>query len=306
MKNLRKHLHVALDTTNKDKLSWINKLFILLIVGSIITVVLETEPSIMNGNEGLFFKLNVFFAIVFTLEYVIRLWVIGEDKRYQGFYGRIRYMCTPLALIDLFALLSFYTAFMTNSFVLRTFRFIRMISLAKLGRYTEAFDQVMNALYKYRYEMGVSIGVSFLVMLLASTGLYIIEGDDQSEAFGSIPRAMWWGLATLTTIGYGDVFPITWQGKIFAGMFALMGIGLIALPAGIMAAAFSEAVKVDKDGQYPTDRDYANFEEAFLEGKKAYLDGKLIDSNPHDISALAISKFNGWVDGWYNTKESNQ
>jgi len=133
--------------------------------------------------------------------------------------------------------------------LLRLLRLVRLLRLAKLGQFSRAFDDIMEAVARRRYELGISLIIAAVLMLLSASALYVIEGAGQPEAFGSIPRSMWWAVATLTTVGYGDIVPSTALGKAFAAFTALTGIGLIALPAGILAAAFSEVVqnRIDRE-----------------------------------------------------------
>ena len=130
-------------------------------------------------------------------------------------------------------------------------RVVRLIALAKFGRYSIALRQLMRAFARRRYELLMSLLIAGLVFLVAATGMYAIEGSVQPEAFGSIPRALWWALTTLTTVGYGDVYPVTPLGRVFAGLMAVAGIGLIAMPTGILAAAFTEL----GHGDDPTEAD---------------------------------------------------
>lgn len=127
-------------------------------------------------------------------------------------------------------------------FLLRLLRLLRLVRLAKLGRYSLAIGAIGDALRDRRYELGASVAIAIVLLLVTSSLLYVVEGEVQPETFGSIPRAMWWSIATLTTVGYGDVVPITALGRTLAGATALLGIGLVALPTGILAAAFSDAL----------------------------------------------------------------
>jgi voltage-gated potassium channel len=129
----------------------------------------------------------------------------------------------------------------SNAFLIRLARLARIISIARVGRYGEALRLLGGSVWRRRHELGVTMGLTGFVLLIASTIMYLCERQAQPEAFGSIVRALWWGLISLTTIGYGDVYPITPIGKLFAGIFAFAAIGLIAMPTGILAAAFSDA-----------------------------------------------------------------
>lgn len=212
-----------------------------LIVACCLVVVLETEPAIVGAHHRTFVLLDFLFACVFLIEYVIRLWIIGCDPRYSGLSGRIRYMVTPMAVIDLLSVVPFFfVAFSNNFFLLRVARIFRMISLAKFSRYSRAMTEFIDVISSRRSELLLSLGIVVTVLLISSAIMYEVEGVAQPEAFGSIPRALWWGVETLTTVGYGDVYPRTVIGKLCCGVTALTGVALIALPTGIIAAAFSE------------------------------------------------------------------
>lgn len=244
MRDLRRRLFLQLDLHggSAGETSLLNRFIMALILVSVAYVILSTEVTLVERWPSLFFGLDIAFAVLFTLEYLLRLWCITERSEFTGLRGRLRYAATPRALIDLLAIVPFYLSLgMTESFLLRLFRLLRMVSLAKFSRYTAAMDSLKNAIAERRYELLVSLGAAMLVLLAAATVLYAVEGRVQPEHFGSIPRALWWGVATLTTVGYGDVFPITPLGKLFAGMTALAAVGTVAMPAGILAAAFSEA-----------------------------------------------------------------
>jgi voltage-gated potassium channel len=143
----------------------------------------------------------------------------------------------------------FLTFFGNETSILRLFRLIRILSLAKLGRYSSAIRAMAEAVKSRRYELLMSLAIAGMLLLTSSTLLYIVEGDAQPATFGSIPRAMWWSIATLTTVGYGDVIPVTVVGRVLAGLTAITGIGLIAMPTGILAAAFSDAIQRQREAR---------------------------------------------------------
>jgi voltage-gated potassium channel len=120
---------------------------------------------------------------------------------------------------------------------------LRILRLAKLGRMSRAWDDLVGAFRSRRHELYLTISLAGLVILVSSTLLYLAEADAQPDKFGSIPRAFWWSIVTLTTVGYGDAYPVTPIGKLLSGMVAVAGIGLIALPAGILAGAFTETMQ---------------------------------------------------------------
>ena len=165
-------------------------------------------------------------------------------------HGKVlRYALTPVAIFDFLAVMPlFLTILGSEAYILRLLRLMRIMRLAKLGRYSAAAKAIGKAINSRRHELVVSLFAGVLLMLVAATCLYIAEGATQPEAFGSIPRAMWWAIATLTTVGYGDTYPVTAIGKVFAGLTAIIGIGLVAMPAGILAAAFSDVLQKQKTG----------------------------------------------------------
>lgn len=130
-----------------------------------------------------------------------------------------------------------------NGFLLRLFRILRLLRLARIGKFTKAFNAIIEAMLSRSYELTISLCAAIFLLLFSGTCLYLLEGSSQPDDFGSIPRALWWSIATLTTVGYGDVTPITAAGKFFAGLTALTGIGMIAIPTGILASAFSDAIQ---------------------------------------------------------------
>jgi voltage-gated potassium channel len=151
---------------------------------------------------------------------------------------------TPIAVIDLLAVLPALFAFGgAPSLLLRFFRVLRMFRLAKLGRTSKAWQHIREATYSRRYEFGLILGMLAIAILISGSLLYFAEADAQPDKFGSIPRALWWAIVTLTTVGYGDVYPVTPLGKVLAGFIAIVGVTLIALPTGLFAAAFTDAME---------------------------------------------------------------
>lgn len=243
----RRAVHLQLDPRAwKPKgLSPLNRCVCVLIVLSVALSILETEPVIVELSGRLLAITNLAIGLVFVVEYVARLWVCVESPRYgSGLRGRLRYAVSPAALLDLIAILpvlAFGTA--TETFLLRVLRLLRILRLARLGQFSRAISLVAEAVNSRRYELVLSVAAALGLLVISSSMLYLVEGAAQPDTFGSIPRAMWWSIATLTTVGYGDVFPVTPFGKVFAAITAMTGIGLIAMPTGILAAAFSDAIQ---------------------------------------------------------------
>jgi voltage-gated potassium channel len=247
-----KQVYEALFGTSRRGLTRTQAAIVLAILASTLAVVLATEPSIDGKARDILFALELGFAGLFLMEYLLRVWSVGVDSRYVGLRGRLRYAMTLPALIDLAALLPFLVGLAgSESLMLRLVRLMRLLMLGKLARYSIAFSVLSHAVRARRHELLVSGAIALLVLLVASTMLYVVEGMTQPDAFGSIPRALWWGVATLTTVGYGDVVPQTGMGRFFGALTAIGGIGLIAMPTGILAGAISDAIKATREQNIP-------------------------------------------------------
>ncbi|MEO7563813.1 MAG: ion transporter [Sphingomicrobium sp.] len=230
-------------------LSPVNLALVILIFIAVVEAVLDTEPRISAGRELLLNQIEFGLGLIFLIEYIARAWVEVENPRFAKYrFPRLRYMITPIAIIDLLAVIPAIFAFGgASSLLLRFFRVMRMFRLAKLGRTSKAWVLLREAFIQKRQEFALILGMLLVMILAAGSLLYWAEGDAQPEKFGSIPRAMWWAIVTLTTVGYGDTFPVTALGKVLAGMIAVMGVMLIALPTGLFAASFTEAMESQRD-----------------------------------------------------------
>jgi voltage-gated potassium channel len=247
LRSLRLRVYRQLEPTAwpRKGLSPTNWLLAILIVIAVIAAVVETEPTISNGRDLFFSDFEVVVASIFLVEYVARMWVVVENPRFAGYrFPRLRYAVTPIAIIDLAAIVPVFFAFGgASSLVLRFFRIFRILRLAKLGRTTHAWNAIREAIRERKHEFGVVLALVGLTLLISSSLLYWAEADAQPEKFGSIPRALWWSIITLTTVGYGDVYPVTGLGRFFAAVIALTGVMVIAIPTGIFAASFSEGLQ---------------------------------------------------------------
>jgi voltage-gated potassium channel len=245
--SLRRRVYVQLSPRAwpHPGLSWPNKLICFLIVAASLTAILETEPTIRIRAESLFFALEVLFVSVFLIEYLARIWIAVEDPRFRHpVLGRLRYMFTFWALIDLIAIAPvLLTLVGPDIFLIRLLRLLRILRLARLGRFSTALQNLGEAIALRRFELAMSALCALLLLVFSSAFLYLFEGAGQPETFGSIPRATWWSVVTLTTVGYGDVYPVTMMGRVFAALTAVSGIGLIAMPTGILASAFSDVLR---------------------------------------------------------------
>ena len=240
---LRTRIYNIVEATQPDdwRGQWFDYFIVALIITNVIAVILETVEGLHVAYSAFFTGFELFSVAVFTVEYLVRLWVVvdspNENYRHP-FNGRLRYAVTPMALIDIAAILPFYLSLLIPV-DLRFMRVFRLLRLLKLTRYSTALQTLGAVLYDQRRTLGASIFVMFILLVFSSSIIYLVEKDAQPEAFSSIPKAMWWGLATLTTVGYGDVTPATGIGKVFGATIMVLGIGMAALPAGILATGFA-------------------------------------------------------------------
>ena len=249
-------VYEILEGTTNDKISRGFQIFIIcLISANVLMVILETESSIKNPYGYLFNPFEIFSVIVFTIEYVGRIVVCTLNPKYQGTrFARLRFVFTPMMLVDLAAILPFFLPFViTDIRFIRIIRLFRLFRLFKLARYSESMQTLGQVFKSKAGDLAVAFFVLFIVWIFASTLMYHAEHEAQPEIFGSIPSSMWWGIITLTTIGYGDTYPITVLGKVIGTGVAILGIAVYAIPAGIMASAFTEELrkKRQKSNQCP-------------------------------------------------------
>ena len=230
------------------KSTLLEKMIFVVIVLSILSTVCESEQKIYAGNETLFQTLEYIFVSIFIIEYILRLIFSGSKTKFSGITGRVKYIFSPLALIDLLAILpTIILEFSTDMFLLRIFRLLRLLRIAKLARSNKSIRLFLAALKESRTQLIGSLMITGFILFVGAVLLYLTEGQAQPDQFGSIPRSLWFSMATLTTVGYGDIYPYTILGKIVSSLIAILGIGIIAMPAGIIAANFNTAIEKDKD-----------------------------------------------------------
>lgn len=221
----------------------IDRTLMLLIILNVIAIILESVESLHRQYALSFYYFELISVSIFTLEYFVRVWTITEKKTRSGInMTRWQYVRSPLAIIDLLAILPFYLQ-MFFVIDLRFLRIIRMLRVLKLTRYSSAFTLLFNVFKEERNALVAAFSILFVLLIISASGIYLIEHNVQPNDFGSIPAAMWWALVTLTTVGYGDVTPITVGGKLFGGMITIIGMGMVALPTGIIVSGFSEQLR---------------------------------------------------------------
>ena len=219
-----------------------------LICANILALILGSIKSVRDASPNAFMAFEAVSVGIFTLEYALRVWSYTEEPRFsRPVSGRIKFILSPIQLLDLLAIVPFFLVFLGLD--LRALRAVRLLArAARLSRYFTGLRTLGGVLQAKRYELFTVMLVLMVLLILASSLMFFAEHDVQPEAFSSIPAAMWWTIVTLTTVGYGDVFPITSVGRILAGSIAILGIGFFALPAGILGSGFMEEVQRRQEG----------------------------------------------------------
>lgn len=232
-----------------DRISqWFDYTLLALILANVLAVVIASVPAIGSEYTMLFRGIELVSVLLFSMEYLARVWSCVEIPSYvHPVWGRLRYLFTPLAVIDLLAILPFYLTFLSTDLrILRILRVFRLLRVFKFARYSKTLRIFSRVLVKTRVQLAFTLILMSTLLLLSASFMYAVEQEAQPETFSSIPAAMWWAIATLTTVGYGDVYPVTALGKVLASFIAVFGIGMFALPTGVLGAAFLEVIKSDR------------------------------------------------------------
>lgn len=215
-----------------------------LILVSVLAVILESVPSLNARYHRLFVSLEVFAATIFTTEYVLRLWAAVDHPPLRDvpvWRARLSYAAYPSVLIDLLAIVPFYLAFFGPP-DLQVLLILRLARFFKLARYSPGMRSLLEAVRAERRALLACLVILGGLMIVAAAVMHVVEGAAQPDKFGSIPEAMYWAIITLTTVGYGDIHPVTNAGKLVAGFTAVMGLVMLSLPVGIIATAFAEVI----------------------------------------------------------------
>ncbi|MCP4317573.1 MAG: ion transporter [Hyphomicrobiales bacterium] len=245
---MRRRTYEILEIAEKG--DWASRIcdygLILLISVNVIAVILETLDPLQQPYRKVFDTLELVSVGIFTMEYSLRIWsaverhtASGEDTAWKS---RLRYLVSPMAVIDLLAILPFYLSVIIPV-DLRFLRVLRLLRVFKLTRYSSAMTMLLNVFREEASSFCAAFFILIIILILASSGIYLVEEAAQPTAFDSIPHAMWWAMATLTTVGYGDVTPITPLGKLLGACITIVGIGMVALPAGILASGFADQLR---------------------------------------------------------------
>jgi len=254
----------------------INLFLIILIITNVIAAIFESEASYHDKNLHQFALFEFISLSIFCGEYFLRLWCCVEAKEAEELSNskaRFSYVFTPIALIDLIAILPFLIA-MFFSIDLRSLRLIRVLRLLKLTHYFKGFNIFISVIAKELKSITAAMMVMVFLIVIAASLMHTVEGHIQPETFGSILHSLWWSVVTMTTVGYGDVVPVTGLGKVIATVIMLIGVGLVALPAGMLAARFGEELRERK-------------ENLDVQIKEALTDGYIAQQEYQDLARLA-------------------
>jgi voltage-gated potassium channel len=246
---IKAYVHDWLEPDQPGGLNFFSGTIIALVMVSLLSLALETEaaradtplaPWLLPTTQAI----NTAIVFLFAIEFALRFWSEGENPRHKGFVGRLRFLTQFVTIADIVAFLPELVVMIFFPHLaggwLAALRALRLFRLFKLARYVPAFAIVGAAVRRAWAPLMAALAVAAAQLYIAAMMLYFIEGTSKPEAFGSITRALWWALVTLTTVGYGDVYPETALGRIAGGLVALAGIGIVAMPTGILASAFAE------------------------------------------------------------------
>ncbi len=213
-----------------------------LIILNVILLILETVDSLKEQYGALFFTIEAFSIALFTVEYIVRHWCCTADAEFSHpIKGRLKHALRATSIIDLLAIIPFYFPLLfgiTDFRFFRIFRLFRILRVFKLGRYSRAMLMINRVFSQRKEEIFITSSTLVILVIFSAALMYYVEHDAQPEAFASIPDTIWWAIVTLTTVGYGDVYPITALGRLCAGIIAALGIGMVALPTGIISSGF--------------------------------------------------------------------
>jgi len=255
MQTLRQYFYTVLEEHDGGLPGRIiNITLLIFILSNILVVVFESEKNFVHDFHDELLLFEYLTLAIFSAEYLLRLWIVPEHPKYQHIKHqhtnvwkmRLRYVVTPMAIIDLLAILPLLLGFFFTDNLL-VLRMVRLIRGFKITRYSHSMSLLMMVLKREAGTLSSTFFILGTLIILTATGIYLVESDVQPESFGSIPKALWWATVTLTTVGYGDVVPITTVGRIFGGLISILGITMAALPAGILASGFSTELNRRRD-----------------------------------------------------------
>jgi voltage-gated potassium channel len=243
---IKKRIFEIIEKSEKDDLPGVifDYFIITVIILNVVSVIVGSFDTISTNLKQILNIFEYFSVAIFTVEYIVRLWT-ANYKYPDSRLPYLRFIFSFMALIDLCAILPFYLPFIVGIDLrfLRVLRLFRLLRVFKLNRYFVSLSIIGRVLKNEKDKLISTILITVLLLLLASSVMYFIENTAQPGEFPNIIATFWWAVATLTTVGYGDVYPITILGKILSGIMAILGIGLVGLPSGIIAAGFTKIIE---------------------------------------------------------------
>lgn len=240
---MKEKLRIIIEDNTSVKGKVFDYFIQVLILLSLIAFAFETLPNLSKTTTEILNFINLFCVSVFSIEYVLRIYVSKKPLKYIfSFYG----------IVDLLAFLPFYLRMATELIMLKPFRVFRVFRALKLVRYNRALRRFHIAAGIIKEELVLFFITTSILMFISASGIYFFENEAQPELFKSIFHSLWWAIVTLTTVGYGDVFPITVGGKIFTFFVLIIGVGVVTLPAGLVASALSKARIIEQNERKKT------------------------------------------------------
>jgi voltage-gated potassium channel len=231
----------------------VDTFIITLIAFNVLAVIAETEQEIAAEYATFFLVNETLSTLVFSLEYVLRVWVSNALPQYaadRSIVARLKYSKTVMALIDFIAIAPFFLSFIQMDLrIARAIRLMRLVRILKIGRYAHAMKTLANVIARKKEELAIATFVTVMVLILSASLMYFVEHEAQPEAFRSIPSSMWWAVVTITSVGYGDVAPMTGMGKVLGAGICMIGVLIVALPTGILASGFLEEMREQRRGK---------------------------------------------------------
>lgn len=242
-KSIRRWFYVRLEQERwlRGKLSPLNLISIAVILFAVCSHIASTEKVFYESYCYFFKAANWFLVSFFIFEFLLRMWAATESPVYKGFKGMVEYLKRPSVIVDILTIIPYFTTFAPALIKIADLKTLRILGIAKFGRFNYTVRLILMSIRERRFMLMVSLFAPLVLIIISSTLLYIIEKDIQPEHFGSILRSIWWSIITITTVGYGDVVPMTHAGKVLGSIVSLMGIICMTLPAGIISAAVSHA-----------------------------------------------------------------
>jgi len=249
---IKKQIFNLIDEDKKNSKGdyFVHYFISILIIINVIALFLESYEHINEQYKTLFWFIEIFSIIIFSIEYIIRIWT--ADLAYttiKPYKARLKYIFSFMGVIDLLSIIPFYLPYIIkiDLRVIRVLRLFRLLRLLKLNRHSNSLKLIINVFKRTKSDILITVFIVSLLLIMSATLMYNIENTAQPEAFANIGEALWWAVATLTTVGYGDIYPVTGIGKILSGIIALLGIGIVALPTGIISSAYIEEIQYNRE-----------------------------------------------------------